>query len=163
MNLGADHRCQLVRAVQRELVSLEAVPVGLQFLDQRNKRLVVGPIDRHDLRVGTTELRIPDVPGCRRVAEVQYQVQPIAHGDGDACRSEKVRQIKDIRQVRDNQAVEVCRGDSIPKLGMANRQGIARGKVHRKILDRLRYGAIVRSCVVVAVFPLLSVTVSRTV
>ena len=119
------------------MVPLEAESAGLQLLDERDKRLVVGPIDRHDLRVGTTELRIPDVPGRRRVAEVQYQVQPIAHGDGDACRSEKVRQVKDIRQVRDNQAVEVCRGDSIPKLGMANRQGIARGKAHWKILDRL--------------------------
>ena len=37
----------------------------------------------------------------------------------------------------DDEPVEACRGNSVSKLGMASREGVARSEAHKKILDRL--------------------------
>ena len=91
------------------MVALDAQALRLQPLDQSHERFVVGPVDRNDLGIRASVGRVPYCLCSRRVPKIENQVQPIARRDGDAGRAEKIRQIENVRQVRDDEAVEVCR------------------------------------------------------
>ena len=83
---------------------------GCKLLDERR------PAFRHSVRsTGTISASgqpygdVPDRLGGRRVPEIENQVQAIAHDDGNAGGAQKIRQIEDVRQVRDDEAIEFGR------------------------------------------------------
>src|SRR5688572_13043398 len=119
------------------MAALDADALRLQLLHQRHERFVVRPFDRNDLRIRTSMRRIPHRFRSRRVPEIKDQVQPIARRNGDTGCTEKIRQIKNVRQVGNDKAIEICCRKSVSKLGMASRDGVARSKAHKEILDRL--------------------------
>src|SRR5688572_1292397 len=124
-------------ASHRHVRSLDAKTFRLQPLDERDERFVVGALDGYDVGIGAAVRRIPEFLCSSAVPEIEKQVQTVAHHDRDTRGAEKVCQVKNVRQMRDDKAVEFCREERLTKLGVTSRQNVARRKMHRKILDRL--------------------------
>ena len=66
------------------------------------------------------------------VPEVDKEVKLIPGHHGDSGRPEEIREIEQIRKMRDDEAIEACCTKGFSKLAVTNREGFARGEAHRE-------------------------------
>ncbi len=131
----ADAAGQLMRALHRDVATLDAESFWLKLLDERGQRFIVAAFDGYDLAVRAPRWRSFQFLGGRTIPKIENQVQPGTRDDHNAGRTQEVRKIEDVRQMSDDQPVKLRCLKSVAKLGMAGRQDVARSETHGRILN----------------------------